>query len=67
MRNLSKLVKDYVVPMPIVLQSEQTIEAAIQSLRKQQVDEKIIYFYVVDAKKTTQRSSFHPYTFVKRF
>jgi len=51
MHDLSKLVKDYVVPVPIVLQAEQTIEQAIRSLRKQKIDDKIIYFYVVDHKE----------------
>jgi magnesium transporter len=51
MRDLNKLVKEYVVPVPIVLQADQTLEEAIRSLRKQRVDEKIIYFYVVDAKE----------------
>lgn len=51
MHDLSKLVKDYVSPVPLVLQTEQTIEEAISSLRKQKIDDKIIYFYVVDPKK----------------
>lgn len=50
MRDLSRPVKEFVVPVPIVLQAAQSIEEAIASLRKQRVDEKIIYFYVVDDK-----------------
>lgn len=51
MRDLNKLVKEYVVPVPIVLRADQTIEEAIRSLKNQRLDEKIIYFYVVDDKE----------------
>jgi magnesium transporter len=48
------LVKDHTHPATVVVQEHQTIEAAINVLRKKQCDGKIIYFYVVDSEERLQ-------------
>lgn len=46
--DLSRLVKDFVCPVHTTLHEDQTIEEALTSLRRRKVDDKIVYFYVVD-------------------
>lgn len=48
MQDLSRLLKECVSTVPITLDMDLTIEEAISSLRKKRVDDKIVYFYVVD-------------------
>ncbi len=47
-KDLSKKVKDCAHPVHTVLHIDQTIEEALTSLRRRKIDEKIIYFYVID-------------------
>ena len=46
--DLSRPVKDFVSPVHTTLHVDQTIEEALTSLRRRKVDDKIVYFYVVD-------------------
>src|SRR5271156_3733463 len=46
--DLSRSVKDFALPVHTILHEEQTIEEALTSLRRRKIDDKIIYFYVVD-------------------
>ena len=46
--DLSRPVKDFAIPVHTTLHQDQTIEEALVSLRRRKIDEKIIYFYVVD-------------------
>jgi magnesium transporter len=46
--DLSRPVKDFALPVHTTLRLDQTIEEALHSLRGRKIDEKIIYFYVVD-------------------
>ncbi|MBS0604246.1 MAG: magnesium transporter [Verrucomicrobia bacterium] len=46
--DLSRSVKDFAVSVHTTLHMEQTIEDALTSLRRRKIDEKIIYFYVID-------------------
>lgn len=46
--DLSRPVKDFAIPVHTTLNQDQTIEEALNSLRGRKIDEKIIYFYVVD-------------------
>ncbi len=47
-KDLSRKVKDCAHQVHTVLHSDQTIEEALTSLRRRKIDEKIIYFYVID-------------------
>ena len=44
----SKPVKEFAIPVHTFLYETQTISEALESLRKRKIDEKIIYFYVVN-------------------
>jgi magnesium transporter len=46
--DLSRPVKDFAIPVHTTLHQDQTIEEALVSLRQRKIDEKIVYFYVVD-------------------
>lgn len=46
--DFSKPVKDFAFAVHTVLYADQTIAEAIASLRSRKIDEKVIYFYVVD-------------------
>jgi magnesium transporter len=46
--DLSRPVKDFAAPIHTTLHQDQTIEEALISLRRRKIDDKIIYFYVVD-------------------
>jgi magnesium transporter len=48
MQDLSKCVKECVVPVPFVLYTRQTVGEAILSLKDKKIDDRIIYFYAVD-------------------
>lgn len=48
--DFSKLVRDVAVPVEAVLHLDQTIEEALVHLRNLKIDDKIVYFYVVDKK-----------------
>jgi magnesium transporter len=50
----SRPVKDFAIPIHTMLRRDQTIEDAIESLRKRKIDEKVIYFYVVDDNEKLQ-------------
>ncbi|MBS0649735.1 MAG: magnesium transporter [Verrucomicrobia bacterium] len=47
--DFSRPVKDFAFPVHTVLYADQTIAEALESLRSRRIDEKVIYFYVVDA------------------
>ncbi len=47
-KDLSRKVKDLVVPVQTIVRPFQTIAEALSSLRRKRIDNKIIYFYVVD-------------------
>jgi magnesium transporter len=47
-KDLSRAVKEFIIPVHTTLHQDQTIEQALISLRERKIDEKIIYFYVVD-------------------
>lgn len=47
-KDLTRLVKDFVVPVHTVIHVDDTVDEALVTLRSQKIDEKIIYFYVVD-------------------
>ncbi len=46
--DLSRPVKEFATQVHTTLHEDQTIEEALISLRRRKIDEKIIYFYVVD-------------------
>lgn len=46
--DLSRPVKEFASPVQTILHVDQTIEEALISLRQRKIDDKIIYFYVVD-------------------
>jgi magnesium transporter len=46
--DLSRSVKEYAIPVHTTLHEDQTIEEALMSLRRRKIDDKIVYFYVVD-------------------
>ncbi len=46
--DLSRSVKEFATQVHTTLHEDQTIEEALISLRRRKIDEKIIYFYVVD-------------------
>lgn len=47
--DLNQPVKDVAFPIHTVLYEDQTISEALESLRSRKIDEKVIYFYVVDS------------------
>ncbi len=49
--DFSRSVKDFAAPVHTFLYQDQTIAEALDSLRQRKIDEKIIYFYVVDREK----------------
>lgn len=49
-QDLTKLVREYVVPVNTVVRSDETIEQAVQLLRKKKITDEIVYIYVVDHK-----------------
>ncbi|MBY0528758.1 MAG: magnesium transporter [Rhabdochlamydiaceae bacterium] len=50
----SRPVKDFAIAIHTMLKVDQTIEEAIESLRMRKIDEKVIYFYVVDDSERLQ-------------
>lgn len=48
--DLSRQIKDFVVPSQTVMRHDQTVDEVVKALREQKIDERIIYFYVVDKK-----------------
>ncbi len=46
--DFTRPVKEFAIPIHTMLRADQTIEEAIDSLRRRKIDEKFIYFYVVD-------------------
>ena len=52
--DLSRTVKEFILPVNTILHVEHTIEEALASLRGRKIEEKIIYFYVVDAEGRLQ-------------
>lgn len=46
--DLSKQVKDFVVPSHTVMRLDQTVDDVLKTLREHKIDEKIIYLYAVD-------------------
>lgn len=46
--DLSRPVKEFAIPVHTTLHQDQTIEEALISLRNRKIDDKIVYFYVVD-------------------
>lgn len=46
--DFSRPVRDFALPVQSTLHQEQSIEEALHSLRRRKIDEKIVYFYVVD-------------------
>lgn len=46
--HLLKKVKDFIIPVHSVVRMDQTVDEALTTLRKYKIDEKVIYFYVVD-------------------
>lgn len=46
--DLQKLVGEFVEPVEIFLHLEQTIDVALQELRKKDISKKVAYFYVID-------------------
>lgn len=52
--DLTRPVKDFILPVHTTLHEDQTIEEALMSLRRRRIDEKIVYFYVVDNKNCLQ-------------
>lgn len=51
-KDLSRPVKEFAIPVHTTLHEDQTIEQALISLRTRKIDDKIIYFYVVDDEGT---------------
>ncbi len=49
--DLNKKVKDFVLPIRTVLQIDQTVEEAANTIRSHGIAEKIFYFYVVDQQR----------------
>lgn len=45
---LTRQIKDFIVPSKTVMRDDQTVDEVLKFLRDQHIDEKIIYFYVVD-------------------
>ena len=50
-KDLSKLVKDYVVRPNTIIEEGYTIQEALDCLRNKHIDDKIIYIYVVDSEQ----------------
>lgn len=46
--DLNRTVKEFITPVHTIVRSDETIGEALQSLRSRKIDEKIIYFYVID-------------------
>jgi magnesium transporter len=53
-KDFKTLVKDRARPVHTVVHEQNTIEQALESLRKKKFDDKIIYFYVVDSENRLQ-------------
>lgn len=49
-KDLSRPVKEFAFPVHTTLHEDQTIEEALVSLRTRKIDDKFIYFYVIDDK-----------------
>lgn len=47
-KDLSRPIKEFALPVHTTLHQDQTIEQALVSIRSRKIDDKIIYFYVVD-------------------
>lgn len=46
--DLSRSVKEFAIPVHTILHEDQNIEEALISLRRRKIDDKVIYFYVID-------------------
>lgn len=51
LRNLEKTVGEYITKVHTLVYDNQSIEEAIEELRKKEIHDKILYFYVVDEKE----------------
>lgn len=51
-QDLNRKVKDFVSPVKTVVSKDLTIDEALSSIRKKNIHEKIIYFYVIDTDNT---------------
>jgi magnesium transporter len=48
LKDLSRPVRDFAIPVETTLQAGQSVQEAVESLRTRQIEHKIVYFYVVD-------------------
>ena len=53
-KDLTRLVKEFAIPIHTTLHQDQTVEEALNSLKQRQIDDKVIYFYVVDDNQRLQ-------------
>ncbi len=49
--DLNRKVGDFISPVHTTIQVDQTVDEALNHIRKDKIDEKIFYFYVIDSQK----------------
>lgn len=49
--DLSRPARDAVAPVSTVLQAAETIAQSLSEIRKREIDEEVVYFYVIDSEK----------------